>query len=530
MNAVGLPELNQRYVRLTDRCRSQWTFYQLLLGIFKHLRQEPCPIEIDFQKLFSDLRDLGATLGHPQTGRTEKVLFQIGVKLDAQGRRLREVDSSIPPSLVRRFFDRLRQKDERVLLAIIKFYLEGDLVDVDVLDKLDILLTRLAEVPHEDGHAVPRERYEIERLLAPLLPHHRTPRTPVPESEILLHALGDLKAEVLASRRFQDLVAGGALDRLRTLKRRLGGDMLDARLLPALLETTVTVKNRFQDLWHQEEVALEADLRRLRELQAKMGGRGQKTTPELAQELESFAAAQHRFEESRRVEHWRREDLLRLRISLDRLLAHLNRDLGPSWQQEISTPFATPTPRGGEVVPFARTGAPRPDSGVSLRSDPLLQEQFNKIVYSLELLGGNLSPAELAQSRELAPMRLESFEIQAFRNLAGEEPAVRTLDYERDRLFAQAASLRLRMDDEAREIQRLHSEGLERLGVLLDQASQSLQRANEVERRFAWFIEDALYAGFTERLDQLNRARFRILRAYSGLWLVHNQCGGVSPF
>ena len=48
MSAIGLHELNQRYVRLTDRCRSQWTFYQYLQGLFKHLYDSPCPIEIDF--------------------------------------------------------------------------------------------------------------------------------------------------------------------------------------------------------------------------------------------------------------------------------------------------------------------------------------------------------------------------------------------------------------------------------------------------------------------------------------------------
>jgi hypothetical protein len=37
MSSIGLHELNQRYVRLTDRSRSQWTFYQYLQGLFKHL-------------------------------------------------------------------------------------------------------------------------------------------------------------------------------------------------------------------------------------------------------------------------------------------------------------------------------------------------------------------------------------------------------------------------------------------------------------------------------------------------------------
>ena len=48
MATSALHDLNQRYVRLTDRSRSQWTFYQFLQGLFKHLRGSECPVEIDF--------------------------------------------------------------------------------------------------------------------------------------------------------------------------------------------------------------------------------------------------------------------------------------------------------------------------------------------------------------------------------------------------------------------------------------------------------------------------------------------------
>jgi hypothetical protein len=101
---------------------------------------------------------------------------------------------------------------------------------------------------------------------------------------------------------------------------------------------------------------------------------------------------------------------------------------------------------------------------------------------------------------------------------------------ERDRLLLHAAALRVRLDEEAREIDRLQRRGSERLGDLLERATQSLQRAAEVERRFQWFIDDALYRGDTELLEPLYRSRFRLLRAYSGLWLIHNERGGTSPF
>ena len=94
----------------------------------------------------------------------------------------------------------------------------------------------------------------------------------------------------------------------------------------------------------------------------------------------------------------------------------------------------------------------------------------------------------------------------------------------------QATALRVRLDEEAREIDRLRKRGSERLAELLERATHSLQRAAELDRRFQWFIEDALYRGSTESLEALFRSRMRLVRAYSGLWLIHNDSGGVSPF
>jgi hypothetical protein len=105
-----------------------------------------------------------------------------------------------------------------------------------------------------------------------------------------------------------------------------------------------------------------------------------------------------------------------------------------------------------------------------------------------------------------------------------------TLLAERDRLLLDAAALRVRMDEEAREIDRLQRRGSDRLGDLLERATQSLQRATELERRFQWFIDDALYRGDTKPLEGLYRSRFRLLRAHSGLWLIHNERGGTSPY
>jgi hypothetical protein len=534
MSTASLHELNQRYVRLTDRCRSQWTFYQFLQGVFKHLRDEPCPIEIDFQGLFAQLRELGQDLGSPQTARTEKLMEQLGVRLDEQARTLARVDGKIPPSLLRRFFDRLRNQDEKILLAIIKFYLDTSELSEDVIDKIDILLTRLAEIPRGDGRSLVRERHEIERLVQPLLQNRQPVVLPDSEVTILLNALADLKVEIVSLRTFPELAGGGALDRFRTLKRRLGDKLLHPRLLPAMLETTVTIKNRFRELWEDEEPQLLDDTNRVMELRKQLANHPEMVTPELRDSLELFANAHRRFDKQRQDENLRREDVMDLRRTLDAIL--------DQFETAVSTAQATlgvtagtrtkviPGPQEAEPLVETVTEAGPADVAGHFPPDPLLQEYLSKIIFVLELVGRDRPAEEVANAKELVTLRLEPWEVEAGHRIMDGRSASTTLAGERDRLWVYGAALRVRMDEEAREIDRLQKRGSERLAEVLERCGQSLQRAGELERRFQWFIDDALYRGDTEFLHTLYRSRFRLLRAYSGLWLIHNERGGISPF
>ncbi|HNX51329.1 MAG TPA: hypothetical protein PLS53_07105 [Thermoanaerobaculaceae bacterium] len=527
MATTDLHALNQRYVRLTDRCRSQWTFYQLLQGLFKHLRNEVCPLDLDFPALFNELRELAASIGLPEAARTEKSIQQLSAKLDSCGKRLRELDDTVPPSAMRRFFDRLNTQDEKVLLALAKFYLDGETKQPDSLDKLDIIFTRLAEISKSGGGVLPREKHEIERLVQPLLAGRPTATSVDAEVAILLSALADLRAEIQACRSFTELAAGGALDRFRTLKRRLGEGLLNPRLLPTLMQTTVAIKSRFHELWEEERTRLQDDTNRVKDLERQLQTHPEMVDEPLRQALALFASAQERFDRGLQEESVRREDALELRQSLNRILERFETPMGYNVNdiRSSSDPDAVAV-GAGEAGP-EELGEPE---AVGLSVDPLVQEYLSKIIFAVELVGRDRPAGEIAQAKELATLRLEPSEVEALQALMRQRAVAGTLADERARLLVQAAALRSRMDEESREIDRLQKQGSEHLADLLERASQSLQRAAELGRRFDWFIDDALYRGEMEHMEQLHRCRFRLLHAHSGLWLNHNERGGVSPF
>jgi hypothetical protein len=533
MSARGLSEVNQRYARLADRSRSQWTFYQYLQGLFKHLFNTACPVEIDFPSLFSDLRTLAPLLAVADTSRTEGWIAAIEARLDVQGRRLLELDGRIAPSLVRRFFDRLRNQDEKVLVAIITFYLDTGPAGQDTLDKLDILFTRLAEIPRDSSGGLAQDHAELERLVQPLIQAPSFSRATADEVDVLLGAVTELESEALSCATFTELAAGGALDRFRTLKRRLGTDMLHPRLLPALLHATVTIKSRFRELWEKEETALLSDSNRVRELQRQLAGNPEMVTADLREMFEVFTSAQRRFEEGRQTENLRREDALQLRMTLNHILEQFDITQLTSKAPLSIVPDPDPASSPWETskhVPPSLIDDRLQRLGSGMAGDPLLREHLSKILFALDLAGGDQPAAEAVTTREMASLRLEPCEVEACRDLVEGRLVHGSIAFERARLLLQAAALRNRLDDEAREILRLHRRGSETLPEALHCSTQSLQRVSELERRFAWLIEDSLYRGGTDFLERLHRCRFRLMRVYSGLWLVHNEHGGISPF
>lgn len=528
MTVASVAQLNQRYIKVADRCRALWTFYQLLQGLHKHLHHPEPPPELDFRETFDRLKELGEQLNHPDSDAVLRALERLNLRLDLVDGKLRQADEAVSPALLRRFFDRLSTKDEKVLLAIIKFYLDASELNGEVLDKLDVLFTRLAEIPKADGGFLSREKHELERLTKPLLAGRSLPEIPEREVEILIHAVTELRREVLSTRTFSELVVSGSLDRFRNLKRRLGASLLHPSLLPVLMETTVAIKNRFRHLWEEEEEQILQDTSRVMELVRQLERNPDMLTPELQEAVETFQRTRHRFEQAKQQDNIRTEDIQALRESLNTLLEQFDRR--HMAQASVQTPesgpenLPEPVPEPAGVTPVA-TAAGQPPL-----ADPLLSEHLNKILFALELAGKDRSPSELANAREVVALRLEPWEVEACLALAAGQVPAGSLLGEQTKAFAWGAALRLRADEEAREIDRLSKRGSERLAEVLEQATQTLQRAQDLDRRFTWLIEDALYRGETQHLDRLYRSRFRLLRAYAGLWLIHNDRGGISPF
>jgi hypothetical protein len=551
MKPTTVHHLSERFTDLSDRFRSLWTFYQFLGGVYRHRGQGEVPYTYDFQSLYRRLQEMVPRVGMEELGATQIEFEQLERELGRIHTELAKIERELPPSLLRRFFDHLKRQDEKILYALAKFYLRSPEFDLDTLDKLDLLLTRIGETPPQDGRIAMRGGAELRKNFERLASFGAVPELSNADSAPYEEALRDFRTQLRAITSFQQLASSKIYDRYRKLKQRLGKSFLHPPILTEIVATNIEAKNQFQRLYRDEELKILEETTRVFEIERFLDRNPDVDQEDLKRHLEAFREWWTRFDSGRREDNIKREDIIELRRSMETVIREfepLRRAKEAARATQSSAPAPTATPFSPDVPTDVVDGDPFPDAveveeqgsqrateeGTALTDvlapDPLLNEVFHRMMFALEMVVWDRSPEQAVHSQELVDLHLEPWEVASYRDLVERKVSKGTTEWELHVFFLRGAALRIKMDGERGEIQRLApSDSDERVFQILERSGQSLERAREVDHRFQWFIDDLLYSGDTERLEQLYRSRFRFLHSYSGLWLDHQARGGLTP-
>ncbi|NOZ78616.1 MAG: hypothetical protein GXP48_05450 [Acidobacteria bacterium] len=555
MNTTPPFRPTERYTILSDRFRSLWTFYQFLGGVFKHQDRGKLPFSYDFQSLYKRMQDIVPGLANASEKDAEKEINGIERELAKIHAHLRTIEEEFAPSLLRRLFDHLKQQDEKILVALVKFYLQYETYDEDTLDKLDILLTRLAQAPGEGERVLPRSDADLRAMFERLAEFAGIDIPDAVERSALLVAIREFRSQIEQIPDFDAILAGGIYDRYRNFKHKLGSSFLDPEIAVELVKTNIAAKNRFQELYKTEETGILEDTNRIFEIERYLEKNPDAADTDLRLQIEAFKRFRGRFDEGRKEDNIRRDVLAELRRSVQEILQSFDppeqhapyfakraavgreADLPAKPPPVYEPPAQSVRSSAVDAIPFEDQdeGVPqRASSTMSLDElvppDTLLNESLHKIMFALELVIWDHPPERAVTLTQLNNLKLEPWEADAYRRLAGGLVAQGTHDWDLAHFLLTTAALRVKMDEEDSEILRLQSTNSGgRLFEVLERSAQSLERAGEVEKRFHWFLDDMLYRGHTEKLDQLSRSRFRFLKTYAALWLDHQNAGGVTP-
>jgi len=493
-----LPSLHRRYVDLAGRFKAAWTFHQFLQGIQKFfVEAEVGRYPSDFHEIHQTLKSVADNLTGPGSAEVAIQLEQARRQLEQMVGILSAADARVSPSLLRQFFDRVKNFDDQILAQMVKFYLltAGDQgLTADRLDKVDYLLTKLGEEALPTGGLVPRDPTRLRELFQGFW---GTVEGLSPEPSWLdsrKAELGDLRRELGAVSDLERLNQSQLVQRYRELKQQLGRYMLHPEIAIGVVETNLAFKNKVRQHYHLEEQRILSESHRIFELEGKVP-----VDTQLDQELTQFRKKFEEFERKQRTDNVKLEDLAYLRRQVDGIMPRLARP---------------------EPAAVAGSGRSEAATGAGAATEEALGVFFREVLNGLEGTDNRAAPKEVALKREIYHLRLEPREVIAFRRFRVAPEG----DPELERFLLEAAALRLRINSESAEITELLDEtAVTKDAPVFARARQSTRIADGYVQRFGAFIDLAIQDGNFGEAQQLQLLRMRLIRDYSGLWLLVNR-------
>jgi hypothetical protein len=499
MSVTEIQALHGAYIRLTEKFKALWAFHQFLKAVHRtFLGGEPSHT-IEFNALYEKLREISSEMSVEANTELVDRLRQIDLELDTAVDALRKEDRALPPSLVRRFFERVRTHDDKIAFHLLCFYFLHMDVDEDVLDKVDFLVTLAACSAGSDGELRPRERIEMRRLFEAVCVHSVWPRVEDAQALALMHAFDDLAGDVERAGEFEQLLSEHLLENIRTLKRRAGTSIAHPDVLTAMACCNLATKSVFQKLYEGELRRILDAANRVEELAREFTRGGDES--ELPEEFRRFREIRDGFAQRERERLIRTKDVLALKQTIGEVLTKF--DVSGIGEEDIE-----------EALEFVAEPPARREP-----EDAEFAHSMTKLLASIEMADDANGPGRLLIQQELAHLRLEPWEIRAGRRAVtnGGEPVDG-----HDRLLIHAAALRLLCSEQATEWSRRIEAG-QPIDGLVPAVQKSLHRAEALDEEFRRASRDQLDGSALREARAWQRSRYRLLRVYAGLWLLYDE-------
>ena len=465
------------YIRRTERFKALSTFEQFLSGIRRGFLPIQGGTDPDLALIYRDVQRA------PKL--SPEALAELDAKLEAAAVRLRAADIPMSPSLVRRYFEKVRPSDGRIPFYLLRFYLWQPENDENLLDKVDYLATVVAAGSPDPASAGTRSRDEARRIFERLLGDCAWPQIDGEAAPELARAFDEVASQIASAREFDELAGEGGIESLRNLKRQLSRGVGHPEILTAAAMCNLTARAVFRKLYDKEERGLREVARRIDDLERRMPRR----------EADEDLLLQ-RFRETRKeLDRQAQEGTVRWRqlVEVQRAAADALKLLTGAEPEDM--PEAPVAPGGEPSLEETR--------------DEFWRPCVRRILSAVE--AGD--PVKSVQGwRALEECRLDEWEADAARRAIARKALKRP-----ERIVLFAAALRVKAEAETEAVKKCAAAGVP--PELLREARATLSHASELDRTFAGFAavegEDA-----GEDVRRWTRTRLRLLHATSGLWLA----------
>lgn len=491
MSATDIVGLHRRYVDLGIEFKAAWTFHQFLQGLQKFFANASIPAyPTDLPEIHAALKQVSERLTSNRVHDVESLLNGAERQLAQTVAILAAADVRVTPPLLRQFFERVKSYDDQILAQMIRFYVGlsvEDGVSGDRLDKVDFLLTKLAEETDPvTGGTVLRAPSRLRPIFEGFWSAIEGVAAEPGWIDERKRELAAFRGELAALDEIDKLTTSGIVPRYRDAKRLLGRLLFHPDVILAVVETNLAFKRRIRRDFKAEEARILEESQRILAADEEFLGSATGT------DLTALRRAYEEVERKQRADNLKIDDLSFLRREVEELRPRL-----------LSTDRAAPPPR----LDAPAVGA----------SHELVAPFLSELVGALEDTDNRIGPKEAALSRELFHLRLEAREVTAFRRVYVSSEG----DQELEKFLLEAAALRQRVLAEATEISSLLDESMvTREAPVFEKSRRTTRLCEEFVSKFSELADEAVRTGAFAEAKQLQLLRMRLLRDYAGLWLL----------
>lgn len=519
-------DLNSTYTELSNLFRSGWTFHQFVQGVNKIFSSEQIDLGgLSFQGVYSKLKAVPSALQADETESVQEKLNSAGAELGTLIERLVEIDSRVSPALLRRFFERVKNTDRKILGQLLRFLTltRTQRWDADRQDKADFLSTRYWG---ESGEG----EFDHDGLLAELwgevqgdFADQKEIDQKVEEAQAEVASLREAMSSLTGLEQFNQM---GLIQGFREVKHRLGVLIFEPRLMQSLVSANVYVKQAVSGFYEMEERRIASEYQEVFELERE----ARSVDDALDSELEDFRGQVEALERSIENQNVKLHSLVSVGSKARSLIPKL-RSMGTEDAAEGGTARgtvedtaemdATELPTNDRPSEWWKEGIEetRPQGALRIRTAyaDLLGDSLRQLLQMLEGSDWKADPVAVTRTEEARPFRLESREVVAYRRLHG------SMRFDRDveQFILEACAMRLMISAQAEEIvSLLDVQRRRREGAPFEEGRNLCRLASLFESRFEHTLRQSLLSNRPEEARQLFQLRMRLLRDYSGLWLL----------
>lgn len=508
MSVQELNRVHRRYIRTSNHFKSAWTFHQFVQGLRKAFPEAgPANYSADFQSAYGELKQVSQNLAETTAATADQLLDRIEKGLAPLVQTLLATDDEVSPSLLRQFFQRVKNYDDNILTQLVKFYLysqDGKAWKRQRLDKADFLVTKLAEEYRESAEAyVVRDQTFLRELSQGLWA--ALDGVPTAETEIddLRRQLRELRGRIESTESIEDLHRAQLVQTYRDFKHDLGHRFFEPKLVAEILETNLALKNRIQGLYRRDEQRIVAEYQQVFELQ-----RDVPMDVQLSRELDEFRATVERFEQQLEGNDVKLEEIAELRQKVRDLVPRLRPADGDGTVPSLVKPREL-REEHGQPEP-----APTPEEAAEASE---LEDEYRQVIDALDDSNPSLDPKKVALQPEVFLVGVGPREIVAYRRLFGGAQCDQALEH----FVLLAAALRVRIDREVEEIKSLLDDSaVTQEAPIFAAARRTCVLGDRFLRRFEHRIAQCVLLADAQEARDLQRLQVRLMRAWSGLWLM----------